>query len=262
MTQAPSPIKAAFFDIDGTLVSFNTHCVSDGTIAAFEQLHARGIRTFLSTGRPRMIIPAMPLHFDGAITMNGGLVYCGNEILYKHPIAQEDIAHWMDIVAREEMSTMLFGADGMCMNKANETTLFMQKTLMFPLPELKSIEEMARYETYQIIAIMPPERDEEMKEQFPGCRFPRWSPTFTDVVAKGISKANGIDAICQHLGITPKETIGFGDGGNDKEMIERCGIGVAMGNAVDNVKACANFVTRSVDEEGIAYALQTLGIIE
>ncbi len=91
--------------------------------------------------------------------------------------------------------------------------------------------------------------------------LPRWHPQFSDLVNADNSKATGIDSILHHYGIDRNECIGFGDGGNDIEMLDFCGIGVAMGNADDNVKAHADYVTTSVDDEGIANALRQLHII-
>ena len=89
----------------------------------------------------------------------------------------------------------------------------------------------------------------------------RWHPAFVDVTAKGNTKQNGIDQIIRHFGIKLEETMAFGDGGNDISMLRHAGIGVAMGNANDNVKAVADYVTTSVDEDGIAHALEQFKII-
>lgn len=89
----------------------------------------------------------------------------------------------------------------------------------------------------------------------------RWSPYFADVVAKGCTKAVGIDRIIEHYGIALEETMAFGDGGNDIAMLQHVGVGVAMGNAMDDVKASADYVTTSVDEDGIAVALRHFGLI-
>ena len=75
------------------------------------------------------------------------------------------------------------------------------------------------------------------------------------------SKAVGIESVLKHFGIGREECIAFGDGGNDIEMLEYCGIGVAMGNADDKVKSHADYVTTSVDEEGIEQAFKALHII-
>lgn len=90
----------------------------------------------------------------------------------------------------------------------------------------------------------------------------RWHPAFVDVTARGNTKQNGIDQIIRHFGIRLEETMAFGDGGNDIGMLRHAGIGVAMGNAEDDVKAAAEYVTTSVDEHGIANALKRFGIID
>ncbi|ULL14035.1 hypothetical protein DVH26_05980 [Paenibacillus sp. H1-7] len=70
-----------------------------------------------------------------------------------------------------------------------------------------------------------------------------------------MNKAVGLRKLMDHLGIRPEEAAAFGDGHNDFEMIELVGSGIAMGNAVDDLKAKARYVTRSLKEDGIAYAV-------
>ena len=95
----------------------------------------------------------------------------------------------------------------------------------------------------------------------PHCESSRWYPTFTDIVCKGNSKQLGMDKIMERFGITLEETMAFGDGGNDISMLRHAGIGIAMGNANDTVKASANYVTDSVDEDGIWNALKHFNLI-
>ena len=92
----PGVIRAAFFDIDGTLLSFSTHRVSEGTVRAFDTLHSHGVRTFLSTGRPMIIVPPMPLSFEASITMNGALVFTPTETLLRNPVPAADLDAWLD----------------------------------------------------------------------------------------------------------------------------------------------------------------------
>ena len=96
----------------------------------------------------------------------------------------------------------------------------------------------------------------------PNCEMGRWHPAFVDDTAKGNTKQHGIDEIIRHFGIRLEETMAFGDGGNDISMLRHAGIGVAMGNAKDDVKVIADYVTASVDDNGIADALKHFGILE
>jgi hypothetical protein len=255
-------IKAAFFDIDGTLLSFTTHQVSPGTIQAFQALHQRGVRTFISSGRPKILIPDMPVAFDGYVTMNGGYCFVSDKVLLRNPIPQEETDRWLQYAQAEGLCTMIFTEHDMYVNThSNPVANAIRDQLEFQMPPLLSTTEMMGRETYQVIAIMPASRDEAVLRMLPHCRLPRWHAQFTDLVKADNSKATGIESILHHYGIKPDECIGFGDGGNDVEMLDYCGIGVAMGNADDKVKAHADFVTTSVDQEGILHALTTLRII-
>ncbi len=258
-------IKAAFFDIDGTLLSFTTHRVSEGTIRAFDRLHKAGVRTFISSGRPMVLIPPMPVTFEGYITMNGGLVFVNNSSLHiphttllSNPIPAGDLETWLDLAKARNICTMIFTADGMMLAQPNEVGMKLRDQLEFTMPPIVGIDEMHGVEAYQIIALMPPQMDAEVASLLPHCRLPRWHPAFTDIVANGNSKAAGMEAICSHFGINQDDTIAFGDGGNDIEMLQWAGIGIAMGNAAPEVQKAADMVTASVDDEGIEQAVNKL----
>ena len=94
-------IKALFFDIDGTLVSFKTHLIPTSTIEALEAAKAKGIQIFIATGRPRVIINNLaPLQnrklIDGYITMNGAYCFVNDTVIYKSPIPTTEV----DILTR------------------------------------------------------------------------------------------------------------------------------------------------------------------
>ena len=254
-------IKAAFFDIDGTLLSFKTHRVSEGTVRAFGTFHRHGIRTFISSGRPMVLIPPMPVSFEGYITMNGGLVVTTGDnakTLLSNPIPPEDSNRWVDLAKERNLCTMAFTADGMMASQPNAIGLKIREQLEFEMPPFVPIDAIRDVEAYQLIAIMPAEMDKEVGNLLSHCRLPRWHPAFTDIVAAGNSKAAGMEAICRHFGIRQEETLAFGDGGNDTEMLQWAGIGVAMGNSADDVKAVADIVTTDVDNEGIENAVNRL----
>ena len=252
-------IKAAFFDIDGTLLSFKTHSVSEGTVRAFGTLHAHGVRTFISSGRPMILIPEMPVGFDAYITMNGGLVFTAEgEVLLSNPIRHEDSERWLNFAKEHNLCTMVFTATSMMAAQLDPIGLKIREQLEFQMPPVVDIDDMRGHEAYQLIAIMPPELDQQVGAMLSHCRLPRWHPAFTDIVAQGNSKAAGMEAICRRYGIRQEETLAFGDGGNDIEMLQWAGTGVAMGNAADEVKAAADMVTTDVDDEGIENAINKL----
>ena len=255
-------IKAAFFDIDGTLLSFKTHQVSPGIVRAFSALHEQGVLTFIASGRPKVLIPDMPVSFDGYVTMNGGYCFVGDKVLLSNPIPQEETDRWLHYAQDNNLCTMLFTEHQMAISSLSDPVAnAIHDQLQFEMPPLVPIDQMFGSEVYQIIAVMPAERDAEVLDLLPHCRLPRWHPQFSDLVHMDNSKAVGIESVLKHFGIGREECIAFGDGGNDIEMLEYCGIGVAMGNADDKVKSHADYVTTSVDEEGIEQAFKALHII-
>ncbi len=104
-------------------------------------------------------------------------------------------------------------------------------------------------------------RRKEVLPSIPTCEIGRWYPAFADVTAKGDTKQKGIDEIIRYFGIRLEETMSFGDGGNDISMLRHAAIGVAMGQAKEDVKAAADYVTAPIDEDGISKAMKHFGII-
>lgn len=254
-------IRAAFFDIDGTLLSFKTHRVSAGTIEAFERLHDKGIRTFISSGRAKVLVPEMPLHFDGMITVNGGYCEVGDEVIYKNPIDSDDAHRWMDYADQHGYVSMAFTEHEMFTNHIDEFARKLRDQLEFEMPRLRPNCEIMNEEIYQFIAMIPASLDAEVQAMLPHSRLPRWHPAFSDLVPSDSSKAVGMAKVLEQFGIAREECIAFGDGANDIEMLHYAGLGVAMGNASETVKCEADHITTNVDNEGIRTALEKLGVI-
>ena len=82
-----------------------------------------------------------------------------------------------------------------------------------------------------------------------------------DVYSKDQTKATGIKHLLEYLNIDKKDTFAFGDGHNDKEMIEFCEVGVAMGNAIEKVKKASNYITVDIDNDGIYNAMKYFKLI-
>ena len=253
-------IKAAFFDIDGTLLSFETHRVSAGTIEAFARLRNKGIKTFICSGRAKVLVPQMPLLFDGRITVTGGYCEVGEKVIYRNPLNRDDAQRWMDYADRHNYVSMAFTEHEMFTNHIDELARQLRDQLEFEMPRLRPNSELVDEDIYQFIAMIPATLDKEVLAMLPHSRLPRWHPAFSDLVPADSSKAVGMEKILAHFGIKREESIAFGDGANDIEMLEYAGIGVAMGNASDKVKQHADHVTTDVDHEGIWTAVETLGL--
>lgn len=257
-------IKAVFFDIDGTLVSFKTHKVPQSTREAIAALRDKGIKVFIATGRHFASINNLgDLQFDGYITMNGSYCFAGkDEVIYKHDIKKDDLTALLDYMdAGHRIPCVFVREHDLIINYIDQRVKDVLQMLDFPQPPTGDLREALKKNVYQLIAFFGTNQEEEFMKIMPDCDATRWSPLFTDVVPKGSSKRIGIDQVIGHYGIQLKETLAFGDGGNDIPMLQHAGIGVAMGNATDDVKLWSDFVTSSVDEDGIMHALKVLGVL-
>ncbi len=254
-------IKAIFFDIDGTLLSYNTHKVLPGTIAAFETLRRKGVKTFISSGRPLMLIPDMPVQFDGFITVNGGFCFVDDKVILRNSIDKNDCQRWLEYVKQYDLTTMCFTEREMYINRIEPVAMALRDKLGFKMPPVLPLDELRDKEVFQFIAIQSADNDAKVLENLSHCRMPRWHPLFSDIVPENSSKAVGIERMLAHFGIGREESMAFGDGANDIEMLDYVGTSVAMGNADDNVKTHASYVTDSADDEGIAKALRHLSVI-
>ena len=259
--------KALFFDIDGTLVSFKTHVIPASTIEALTLAHEKGIQIFIATGRPTLIINNLSELqsrglIDGYITMNGGYCYVGDKIIYKSPIPETDVQTMARISKEKGYACIFVGEHEAWVCQPNDPLrqIFYDFLGVKEFPEV-GFEEAINHEIYQMTPFFSAEDERIIAPQMPQSEFGRWYPTFVDITAKGNTKQNGIDEFIKHFGFKLEETMAFGDGGNDIGMLRHAGIGIAMGNAKDDVKASADYVTDPVDEDGIFNAMKHFGII-
>ena len=234
--------KALFFDIDGTLVSFNTHVIPESAVEALQRAKAAGLKIYISTGRPVpfiMNLGQISHLIDGYITANGALCIEGCRKFGKAcvVVGTEHIAVFQNSPEVEEQFSANLGLKDFPFVSLDDV----MKEPLLQISPFFSLEEEA--------LIMP-----KLKE----CVSARWSNYFADITHIEADKGKGLFTMAAHEGLKVSETIAFGDGGNDISILRQAGLGVAMGNAKDNVKAAADYVTASVDDDGISKALAHL----
>jgi hypothetical protein len=261
-----SPHYALFFDIDGTLVSFKTHEIPLSTIQALTQAKANGHKVFIATGRPPIIITnlgAIKHLIDGYVTTNGALCFVGNEIVVCNAIPQEEAKLAVNDAKEKQYGIIVVGERNIAVldPKGDVDFIFRQQLAVKNLNEAIPVEEVLEQRILQLTPFFNKDYEKELLGRIPGCISGRWHPAFTDITAQGADKGRGLLAMAAHEGLNPQYTMAFGDGGNDTTMIKTAGIGVAMGNAIDELKKEADYMTTSIDEEGIWNALQHFKLI-
>lgn len=255
-------IKAAFFDVDGTLFSHTRHEIPESTRRALHKLSENGVKVFLATGRGLATAKEVPwgdLTFDGYVTLNGQICYDGDEkIIHEAPIKGEDAAFLVDCFVNKKITLTIVEKDRVYLNYADEAVKSAMQAVAI---DLSPIAEYRGAPVYQFIAYMNREEADVFAKNIPNCKITRWNEQGIDIISKDGGKANGIQKILDAYGFTREEIIAFGDSDNDLEMLQFAGIGVAMGNAVEIIKEKADYVTTHIDDNGIWNALKHFGMI-
>jgi Cof subfamily protein (haloacid dehalogenase superfamily) len=257
-------IKAAFFDIDRTLLSHATNSVPASAKYALEELRRRGVLVFVATGRDitvlRQMKPLQDIAFDGAITLNGQYCFDRNGIIYANPIPRGDIAALLSHLEKHPIPCGFIEAERMYMNFHNERVQRVHEAIHSPPPALGDLRRGYENDVFQILLYLT---DEELAAlpPLPHVTTTKWHDGGIDMIPLGGGKAVGIRKVLEHYGISPEETIAFGDGANDIDMFHAVKIAVAMGNAADSIKEEADFVTTAVDDDGIYNALKHFDLI-
>lgn len=258
-------IKAVFFDIDGTLLSHTTYSVPESTKKALKLLKEKGVLTFIATGRHISELRGLPLddlEFDGYITLNGQ--YCFNKegMIYGLPIDQEDINQMIQYVDEHKMPCIFVEDKEMYINFNNKIVEEIQKSISTPLPETGDIHRGYTHPIYQVIPYdVNKERIEEILKLMPHCKATMWHPQAIDIIPAEGGKQNGIHEVLKHYSIHQDETMSFGDGQNDIDMFQYTNISIAMGNADEDVKNAAQYITDDIDHDGIYHALKHFQVI-
>ena len=264
---AAGNIRAIFFDIDGTLVSFKTHKVTPSNIEVLDALRKKGIKVFISTGRMLKMTSVLDgIEFDGYIANNGATCYdSAKKMIFGRTLPKKEMYAIRDRLSRKDLppfAVSFMASDDYYINRPSDVAEEIARVVGVAPPTLCSIDEIAEMDIYQMcIYLKGKPLDDLMKDWLTGCSAAVWNPLFADVNEKGITKAYGIDKLLEVFGLDLSQTLSFGDGGNDIPMLEHTAISVCMGNADEEVRAASDFVTETVDEDGVAKALVRLGIL-
>ena len=257
--------KAVFFDIDGTLVSHRTGSIPDSAKEAVLALHERGILLFLSTGRHfsevRNLCGVLDLPWDGFVTLNGQYCFDGKTPYHTQAIETQDIAR---LIARSEelqVPCKFVEEDRMYISRHTDVVRRVQADIHTPLPELGDLRHGLTNPVYLVVTYCSPAQQQALLQPLQSVRSTIWNPFAFDVIHKDGSKENGVRMTCCRYGIPLEQAMAFGDGENDADMLRCAGMGVAMGNGAGIAKEAARFVTRDIDEDGIAYALRRFGLL-
>lgn len=252
----PDDIRLVAFDMDGTLLR-SDGTVSERTMAALTECSRQGMQLVVATGRrlasARRSLPP-ELQDLPSVFLNGAHVYLNGERIHHDPMPLDDARRLARLIEERYPHCILYAdVDG---------RLYVNRPDDYPEARyVPSVHDMITEPPCKMVVTLGDSLPVDVLQERlpPGCKLiatagGRWA----EVVAPGVSKAAGLDVLARRWGLTLANVIAFGDEMNDLEMVAETGIGVAMGNAVAEIKVVAARVAPSNDEDGLAVVLEAL----
>ena len=268
--------KLLVLDVDGTLLNDERE-ISKRTLAALLKVQQMGVRIVLASGRPTYGL--MPLAKTLELGNYGGFVLSYNgcqiikaqngEILFERRINPEMLPY-LEKKARKNGFAIFTYHDDTLITDSPDNEYIKNESLLNNLKIIREDEFSTAIDFAPCKCMLVSDKEKALigLEQHWEKRLAgtldafRSEPYFLEVVPCGVNKANTLGALLEHLGVTREEVIAVGDGVCDVTMLQLAGMGVAMGHSQDSVKVCADYVTASNEEDGVALAVEKLILAE
>ena len=257
-------IKIIFFDIDDTLRNSKTGFIPSTIPTVFQQLREKGILTGIATGRGIFgVVPEIKaLKPDFFVTLNGAYIEDkkGN-VIYSNKIARDKVEEY---IAWTKEVGIDYGLVGSHEAKLSRRTEMISQAIDSIYPDLDVDPDFYQKEDiYQMWTFEDQGDDFTLPENLSlTLRLVRWHEHSSDVVPISGSKAAGVAKVVDQLGLKPENVMVFGDELNDLELFDYAGISVAMGISHEKIKEKADYITKTLEEDGIFDALEGFGMVE
>jgi Cof subfamily protein (haloacid dehalogenase superfamily) len=249
---------ATFIDIDGTLIT-DTFTPPERNVKAIERARKRGHKVFINTGRSLANIPdelrSYALTLDGVISGNGSHIIYGGREIYAACFPDsllESLCRFF--LRREDAACLLEGIDEMFVLGSGRKCFGGCENIITSMDDCR---KKLLGHRISVAAVKGVSADECLSRFGGEIEIYRYE-SFFDCVLKDCDKAKGIDIMLSAAGMPLERTIGIGDSANDLPMIDKCAIGVAMGNADSLLKKAADYITGTNKECGVASAIEKL----
>lgn len=252
-----------FFDIDGTLLDHDKK-LPPSTKEAIFALKEKGHEVAIATGRAPFMYEDLrkELDINTYVSYNGQYVVLNGEVIYTNPLKISSLVNLTEAALKNDHPVVYMDHEDMKANVPEHSyiseSIDTLKIGMLPTHDPYYYKER---DIFQTLLFCPVGEEKQYEEVFRDFDFVRWHPVSVDVIPAGGSKIKGIEKITEKLGFPKERQFAFGDGLNDLEMLTNVYHSVAMGNGLDEVKAVAKYVTKSVEEDGILHGLKMVGLL-
>lgn len=257
-----SDVKIIFFDIDGTLIDTTKKAISEKTVETLVRLREKGIKICIATGRAPASVPKFEgIDFDAYLTFNGSYCFNEKEAILSTPIPKDDVMKIVANAARINRATSIANKERVVANGVDDDIVQYFAFANLEVPVSDDFNEVLNDEIYQVMMGGTKEEYDEILRDTENAKITSWWNRGVDIIPSNSGKGKGIEAILEYYGIDKSESMAFGDGGNDIEMLQTVGTGVAMGNALDHVKEVADEICGTSAEDGIYHYCLENGLI-
>lgn len=258
-------------DLDGTLTDSDKN-IPQANFDALMRIQRKGVKLVLASGRPKFgiqkLAEQLQLSQYGGYIMayNGALVVeCStNCVVSATTLPREALPKLCRTAKNLNVSILTYDAPAdLILTETSGDKWIEHEAWLNNRMTIKIVDDLdkaAPADLPKCLMVGEPERMAEVepmvRDAFPQLNVYRSSPFFLEIVAKGIDKAKTMECLVGLLGLTRDNVMAFGDGYNDIGMVDYAGMGVAMENGCDEIKKIANFITKSNDDSGVAYAIE------
>lgn len=243
--------KAAFFDLDGTLACHNLPPLPED-VDAIREFRRRGHLAFLCTGRSTGFLydDVLNIGFDGIVAGAGAYIEVGGALLFRRVITGEQLRRITTYFTAVRQTCILEGEHSMFL-AFNAGDAVRPHPMISPADITMSWTEQNPITKLTIYGQVDGDARQMLGEELSVIQH----PTYAEIIPGGCSKGDGIRRVLAVTGISREDALAFGDSHNDLDMLQYAGLGVAMGNADETVRAAADYVTATQPEAGVAKAL-------
>lgn len=276
--------KFVFIDIDGTLFDYNNHCVPASAKEALKAAKENGHELFICTGRPKPVVEAsyLDLPISGIIYAGGGHIEINGKMIYSSIFPRKELMKTLDDFHQNQIEYSLEGLernyytewmmnlfrDYFCEGKNDSSEMVCKFRDQIVVKHMKEITEEDYHQVSKVDLFAKNDHRihdyiANLPEILTGFVYsnPKGDIVEAEILVAGTSKASGIDHVLDYFKGSIEDTIALGDSTNDLTMIEHAQIGVAMGNASEELKEKADYITKDVDDDGLYHAFQMLHLI-
>lgn len=266
---SPHEVRLICLDLDGTLLNSSKQ-VSDANRAAIKRALDAGIAVAIASGRHPFNIAETA---DGlglphtAVCLSGAYVMLDGRETFRHGLDDAIVQELIGIAAKYECYISLAGGDfnlcaGFIQRAGGETPATRRYTRLDSYDELRDEAEchvgcLLKGALHHDDPVVYAEIKRELSD-LEGIEAVQSDVCWCDAIARGCSKAEGASELARALGFTLDEVAALGDDENDVDLIAAAGLGIAMGNALPEVKAIADYVTLDNDHDGVAHAIDRI----